>query len=73
MKSLQILVPGITCESCRKNILTALQYTKGVFHPEVELSSKIVSFDYDQRICNVNKIEMNLKRRYGEIHPLSNE
>ncbi|HDY68255.1 MAG TPA: copper chaperone [Candidatus Scalindua sp.] len=66
-------MPGMTCEGCKKTILTALQHTNGVTSPQVSLSTKIISFKYDRNVCEIHKIEMSLKKGYGQIYVITNE
>ena len=61
-------VPGITCEKCKINILTMLGSEKGIANPQVSTSSKIVSFRYMPRACDIRKIENELRRIYGEVY-----
>lgn len=66
-KTFKALVPGMTCEGCKKAVLTNLKHKKGVFNPKVDLSSKKVSFDYSSK-SDVKKIEEKLRESYGEIY-----
>ena len=69
--SIQILVPGISCEGCQKTIIASLKQAQGITNQEVDLSSKIVSFDFDKKICNLKNIKKKLKKGYGDIYILN--
>lgn len=71
-KRFQAFVPGMTCENCKKTILTMLKNTDGVVNPQVVLSAKTVSFKYKPDKCDIKKIKQKLKEGYGQIYLIRN-
>ena len=57
-----VTVYGMTCENCRKTIITKLESTEGVEKASVTMSSRLVEVDFDDKIITLNDIKKHIQK-----------
>jgi len=56
MKKL-LTVYGMTCEACRKTVITGLEELKGIEKVSVKLPNRLVEVDFDEKVISLEEIK----------------
>ena len=59
-----VTVYGMTCEACRKTIISGLEKTEGVEKVTVNLPTRLIEVDYADRVITLEQIKKHIQS-YG--------